>query len=181
MLKRIFDLFFSLIGILLIGWLIVLFWIVTSIDTRSNGFFFQKRIGQLGRLFTIYKLKTMHPVTGRISRIGKFFRSSKLDELPQFWNVLVGKMSMVGPRPDIPGYYDTLEGEQKKILELKPGLVSLAAIKYSNEEALLANQNNPLEYNDKLIFPDKVKMNLEYYYNNSIFRDILIILKTIFR
>lgn len=90
-------------------------------------------------------------------------------------------MSLVGPRPDVAGYYDRLEGENKKILELKPGLTSMASIKYANEEALLAAQENPLKYNDTVIFPDKVRMNLEYYYHHSLFGDLKIILKTIFR
>jgi lipopolysaccharide/colanic/teichoic acid biosynthesis glycosyltransferase len=90
-------------------------------------------------------------------------------------------MSFVGPRPDIPGYYDKLEGENRKILELKPGLTSEASIKYANEEELLNQQDDPLFYNDTVIFPDKVKMNLEYYYKQSILVDLQIIVKTIFR
>ncbi len=90
-------------------------------------------------------------------------------------------MSFVGPRPDIEGYYDKLEGENRKILALKPGLTSLASIKYAQEEAILANQNNPLKYNDEVIFPDKIKMNLDYYNSHSFFVDLKIILKTIFR
>lgn len=89
-------------------------------------------------------------------------------------------MSVVGPRPDIPGYYDLLEGENRKILELKPGLTSEASIKYANEEELLSKQENPLKYNDEVIFPDKVKINLDYYYNRSFWLDIKIIIQTIF-
>jgi lipopolysaccharide/colanic/teichoic acid biosynthesis glycosyltransferase len=116
-----------------------------------------------------------------VSRFGAFLRNSKIDELPQLLNVLVGDMSFVGPRPDIAGYYDLLEGEDRKILELKPGLTSKASIKYANEEEVLAKQDSPLTYNDSIIFPDKIKMNLEYYYTNSISGDISIILETIFR
>ena len=112
--------------------------------------------------------------------MGAFLRNSKLDELPQLWNIVIGNMSFVGPRPDIAGYYDVLEGENRKILELKPGLTSLASIKYSKEELLLEQQENPLNYNDTVIFPDKVKMNLQYYYSNSVFIDVKIIWKTIF-
>ena len=115
-----------------------------------------------------------------ISKLGAFLRNSKLDELPQLWNIVIGNMSFVGPRPDIAGYYDVLEGENRKILELKPGLTSLASIKYSKEELLLEQQENPLNYNDTVIFPDKVKMNLQYYYSNSVFIDVKIIWKTIF-
>ena len=107
-----------------------------------------------------------------------FLRKSKIDELPQLLNVLFGQMSFVGPRPDIPGYYDKLVGEDRKILELKPGLTSKASLKYFNEEFLLSTQPNPLEYNDSVIFPDKVKMSLEYYYKKSFREDLKIIFKT---
>lgn len=108
-------------------------------------------------------------------------RKSKIDELPQLFNVLFGTMSLVGPRPDIPGYYDTLQGENRKILKLKPGITSEASIKYANEEVVLEQQPNPLQYNDEVIFPDKVKMNLEYYYKQSFWLDLKILFKTIFR
>jgi lipopolysaccharide/colanic/teichoic acid biosynthesis glycosyltransferase len=180
MLKRIFDLFFSFVGLLLSGWLLGFFWIIASLDTKSNGLFVQERIGQWGRIFKIYKLKTICPQTNRISRIGLFLRQTKIDELPQLWNVLKGEMSFVGPRPDISGYYDVLEGESRKVLELKPGITSEASIKYQNEETLLGQQENPLAYNDTIIFPDKVRMNLEYYYNRSFFGDIGIIVRTVF-
>lgn len=181
MLKRIFDLFFSIVGLLLLGWLVIFFWIITSLDTKSNGLFIQERIGQWGVVFKIYKLKTIHPLKGKISSLGKFLRKSKIDELPQLWNVVKGEMSLVGPRPDISGYYDLLEGEDRKVLNLKPGITSKASIKYQNEEALLVLQENPLSYNDIVIFPDKVRINLEYYYNRSFFGDIGIIIKTLFR
>ncbi len=121
----------------------------------------------------------MQVCCGTISSYGNFLRSSKLDELPQLLNIFLGTMSFVGPRPDVPGYYDTLEGEAQKILELKPGLCSRAALKYYNEETLLAKQKEPLKYNDEVIFPDKVRMNLEYYYNRSFFGDLKIILEVV--
>ena len=176
--KRIFDVLFSLLGLLFLGWLILVFWILATFDTKSNGLFIQERIGQFGNFFKIYKLKTMHPKTRTISKLGTFFRKSKIDELPQLWNVFLGDMSFVGPRPDIAGYYDILEGENRSILELKPGITSLASIKYANEEAVLAQQINPLDYNDSIIFPDKVKMNLDYYKNHSFIGDLKIIFKT---
>lgn len=162
------------------GTIIVFLWILTTIDTQSNGFFVQERIGQWGNIFKIYKLKTIHPSTQRISFLGNFLRKSKMDELPQLWNVLKGEMSFVGPRPDVAGYYDLLQGESGKILELKPGITSEASIKYKDEEVLLAQQPDPLKYNDSIIFPDKVRLNLEYYYNHSFWGDIKIIYKTIF-
>ncbi len=171
---------FSLIGLLLLGWLIIVCWILASIDTKSNGLFIQKRIGQYGKPFNIYKLKTLHPKTHAISPLGKFLRKTKIDELPQLFNVLMDDMNVVGPRPDIPGYYDNLQGEARKILELKPGLTSLATLKYANEEALLAQQENPLHYNDSVLFPDKVKLNLHYYQTHTFFGNLKIIWNTMF-
>jgi len=112
---------------------------------------------------------------------GVFMRKFKLDELPQLYNVLRGQMSFVGPRPDVPGYYDKLTGNATVLLQLKPGITGPASIKYANEEALLATVPNPLEYNDAVIFPDKVKINLAYYYNRSLWLDIKIIAWTIAR
>ena len=179
MTKRIFDILFSLLGLIFFGWIIVFLWILASIDTKSNGLFVQKRIGQFGKVFSIYKIKTMHPQTANISRLGAFFRKSKIDELPQLWNVFIGTMSFVGYRPDIAGYYDLLQGENRKILQLKPGITSEASIKYADEEAVLSQQSNPLVYNDTVIFPDKVKMNLDYYYHHSFMGDLKIIFKTL--
>jgi lipopolysaccharide/colanic/teichoic acid biosynthesis glycosyltransferase len=180
MFKRIFDIVLSFIGLVVFGFAMFLFWFVASIDTKSNGLFVQNRIGQFGDLFKIYKLKTIDPKTRKISKVGRFFRKSKIDEWPQLINILIGHMSIVGPRPDIEGYYDLLEGEERKILELKPGLTCLSSIKYANEESLLIHQEDSLKYNNKVIFPDKVKMNLDYYYTRSFFGDIKIIWKTIF-
>lgn len=176
-LKRLFDIFFSGLALLCIGWLILVCWFLAVLDTKENGFFLQKRVGQYGKLFTIIKLRTIK--NGQVTPMGAFFRKTKIDELPQFVNVLVGDMSVVGPRPDMVGYYDVLEGENRKILKLKPGLTSEASLKYFNEEYLLAQQQNPLEYNDTMIFPDKVKMNLDYYYNRSFIGDLQIILATV--
>lgn len=180
MVKRLFDLIFSIIVLILLGWIIVLGFAFASIDTQSNGFFFQKRVGQNGKIFTILKLKTLQS-DDSISHLGRFLRNSKIDELPQLWNILIGDMSFVGPRPDIPGYYDQLQGDARKILELKPGLTCEASIKYADEEALLNLQENPLYYNDTVIFPDKVRMNLEYYYTRSFVGDLKIIWRTIVR
>ena len=180
MLKRLFDFFLSFIGLVLFGWFIFILWIFASIDTQSNGMFVQNRIGQYGKIFKIFKIKTIHPKTNRISSIGLFFRRSKLDELPQLGNVIIGDMSFVGPRPDIPGYYDQLKGESRRILELKPGLTSEASLKYFKEEELLAQQKNALYFNDTFIFPDKVKMNLDYYHHRSFWFDIRILFNTLY-
>ncbi|MGL2966859.1 sugar transferase [Flavobacterium sp. XGLA_31] len=180
MLKRIFDIFFSAFALIFCSWMLVLFWVLCSIDTRANGIFTQERVGQFGKLFHIYKLRTMKVPDNSISKLGAFLRKYKIDELPQLWNVFVGEMSIVGPRPDVPGYYDLLEGEERNVLKLKPGITSLASLKYVDEECLLAQQPHPKQYNDEVIFRDKVKMNLDYYnQGNYVTEDIKIILKTI--
>ncbi len=179
MIKRIFDLIISIIGVIMLLPIIIIVWVLSSFDTNSSGLFFQKRIGQFGNSFTIYKFRTMHFKSQKISNLGSGLLASKLDELPQLFNVIIGNMSIVGPRPDITGYYDKLEGTDKKVLELKPGITSMAAIIYENEEAILSGLDNPLEYNDKVIFPEKVKLNLEYYHNRSIWVDVNVIFKTL--
>jgi lipopolysaccharide/colanic/teichoic acid biosynthesis glycosyltransferase len=182
-LKRFFDVLFSLLMLLLFFWVILIAWFMAVIDTRTSGIFIQERIGQYGKRFRIYKLRTIQRIhdSGKfqISRTGRLLRNFKLDELPQLFNVLNGEMSIVGPRPDISGYYDLLEGENRKILELKPGLTSLASLKYYNEDQLLEMQVEPLVYNDHVLFPDKVQLNLEYYYHQSFCGDIKIIIKTV--
>ena len=178
--KRIFDIVFSIFALLMTGWLLLICYVIATLETFSNGLFLQKRVGQYGKVFTIFKLKTIHPKTGQVTFFGGFFRKYKVDELPQFFNVLLGHMAVVGPRPDVEGYYDQLQGESRKILELKPGLTSEASIKYYNEDQLLDQQENPLIYNDTVLFPDKIKMNLKYYYHHNLIVDLKIIFKTIF-
>ena len=152
--------------------------------------FTQKRVGKGARLFVIYKFRTMRihhgggsiSVAGeaRITPLGAKLRKYKLDELPELWNVLIGDMSFVGPRPDVEGFADNLKGEDRKILELKPGITGPASLKYKNEEEILAKVKDPIKYNNEVIFPDKIKINLNYYYNNSLFGDIKLILQTLF-
>jgi len=178
--KEIIDRVGALLLLVLVWPFLIIAFLFATADSFSNGFFFQKRIGQYGRLFTIYKLKTIHPKTRKISSIGRVFRKSKLDELPQLFNILKGDMSFVGPRPDIEGYYDALEGEDRRVLNLKPGITSEASLKYRNEEYVLSTKGDPLKYNDEVIFPDKVKMNLEYLEKMSFSEDIRILTKTIF-
>ena len=186
--KRIFDFIAASLGLALLSWLIFSVWIIATIDTRSNGFFSQKRVGRDGSLFTLIKIKTMKKVNGidttvttkndiRITKIGSFFRRTKLDELPSLWNVLIGDMSLVGPRPDMPGYADKLTGYDREILKLRPGITGPATLKYANEENILQSVNNPTKYNDEVIFPDKVRINLEYLENWTFWLDIKIILK----
>lgn len=190
--KRMFDILFSLIGLIVFLPIICLTWALATIETGSNGFFIQKRVGRFGNIIRICKIKTMFPGDdkrspiasnniGSITRSGKFFRKYKLDELPQLLNVLVGDMSVVGPRPDVPGYADRLEAGDRTILFLRPGMTGPASIKYRDEESILAAVDDPLSYNDKVIWPDKVRINKEYFENYSLLLDIGYILKTIFK
>lgn len=162
----------------LIPLLIILF-IIASLDTSSNGIFFQERIGQYGKTFIIFKFKTIHEKNRRCSKIGRILRKFKLDELPQLLNIIKGEMSFVGPRPDVKGYYDQLKGTDRNVLELKPGLTCEASIVYRNEENILKIQEDPLKYNDEVLFPHKVKMNLEYLKHLSFKNDVRILLNTL--
>ena len=190
-LKRTFDITFSFIGLSLTWWLILLAWILATIDTKENGFFIQERVGKDGKLFKLIKIRTMKNIPNvdttvttendpRITKLGKFFRKTKIDELPQLINVLKGDMSFVGPRPDVPGYADKLQGEDKIILSIRPGITGPATLKYRNEEEILASVEDPEKYNDEVIWPDKVKINKEYVKNWSLKKDIYYIFKTIF-
>ncbi len=151
--------------------------------------FMQKRVGRNGKLFNCYKFRTMvidHngssiSVAGesRITPLGAKLRKYKLDELPELWNVLIGEMSFVGPRPDVPGYADHLQGEDRIILSLRPGITGPASLKYRNEEDLLASVDNPIKYNDEIIYPDKVRINRFYAEHYSFLKDIQMIFCTV--
>ena len=152
---------------------------ITAIDTQSNGFFTQVRIGQYGKPFLIYKLRTLHSKTNKTSFWGRMLRKTKLDELPQLLNILKGQMTFVGPRPDVPGYADELVGADRILLTLKPGVTGLASLKYRNEEQILSQQTNPQLYNDEVIWPDKVRINKWYAENRTISMDLQIIFYTL--
>ena len=191
MLKRTFDILLSVFAIFLLFpfFLVVSFLIV--IDSGFPIFFLQKRIGKGAKEFNIIKFRTMKTnnenitITvfndSRITRIGKYLRKTKIDELPEILNVLFGQMSFVGPRPDVKGYADKLKGANRKILALRPGITGPASLKYYNEEYILSQKSNPKKYNDEVIFPDKVKINIHYFHNRSFFLDLKIIFATIFR
>ena len=191
MIKRLFDIFFSFLGLILLLPVFIIISILIKIDSSGPVFFLQERVGLNGKYFKIIKFRSMKinhndslTVTlkndKRITRVGKKLRKYKIDEVPELMNVLIGDMSFVGPRPDVPGFADLLEGNDRNILKLRPGITSSASIKYSNEEQLLLEKKDPISYNKNVIFPDKVKMNLNYYENNNIWIDIKIIFATIF-
>lgn len=142
--------------------------------------FRQTRIGQGGRPFRIVKFRTMSDTEPpRVVPAGRLLRKWKADELPMLWNVVRGEMAWVGPRPDVPGYADCLSGAARGILRLKPGLTCRATLKYRDEEELLARQADPLRFNDEVIWPDKVRMNLEYLEKRSLREDCAILMETV--
>ena len=190
--KRVFDLFFSLLGIFFLWWLILFAALLAWLDTGENGFFTQVRVGQFGKIFKVIKIRTMKPSTvvnttvttsndSRITSLGRFFRRTKVDELPQLINVLLGQMSFVGPRPDVPGFADQLQDDERVILGIKPGITGPATLAYRNEEEILASVDDPEKYNSEVVFPDKVRINIEYINNYSLMCDVKYIAATIFR
>lgn len=189
--KRIFDISFSFLAVILFMPLIILGWLLASCSTKSNGFFIQSRVGQNNKIIKVIKLKTMIDVNSetssitalnekRITKIGFFLRKTKLDELPQLINVLLGSMSFVGPRPDVPGYIDKLEGPSSVLQYLKPGITGLATLKFKKEEEILNNSKNPKYLNDNIIYPVKVYFNIIYMQKWSLLYDFEIILQTLF-
>lgn len=190
-LKWIFDRVMAVLGLLVL-WPVLLI-VAVFIRIKMPGgpvFFKQKRVGRGGELFTMYKFRSMTVGHGgssvsvagesRITPLGAKLRHYKLDELPELWNVLIGDMSFVGPRPDVPGYADVLKGAGREVLKLRPGITGPASLKYRDEEVLLARQKNPQLYNDEVIFPDKVRINCYYLHHYSFIKDIQMIFCTIF-
>lgn len=189
--KRLFDVSVALVGLLLTGWIIVIAALVARLETGEPGLFVQGRVGRHGKPFNMYKIRTMKSsaefqstVTtlndARITKCGRFLRRTKIDELPQLYNVLVGQMSLVGPRPDVAGFADLLTGEDRAILSLRPGITGPATLAYRDEEALLASVEDPEAYNRDVLFPHKVRINLEYIRNYSLIGDIKYIFRTVF-
>lgn len=189
--KWCFDRIVALIGLVVLSPLLLVLAILIKLDSRGPVFFLQKRIGKDGKPFRICKFRTMnHQEKGssvttatdpRITRIGHWLRHSKMDCLTELINVFIGQMSLVGPRPDVPGYADLLQGDDRRLLQLRPGITGPASIKYRNEEQLLAQQADPKAYNDNVIWPDKVRINLDYLDHWSFFGDIRLIFKTVFK
>ena len=187
--KRLFDLFFSFVGLLIFIVPILILTILSTISTRKIGLYSQNRVGLAGLFFVMYKIRSMK--TGkplnhitlsddtRITRFGRIIRAYKLDELPQLWNVLIGDMSLVGPRPDVPGYADKLKENDRVILSVRPGITGPATLKYKNEEELLSKKMDPQNYNDQVIWKDKIDINKQYIKDWSLKGDFNYILETI--
>lgn len=188
--KYVFDRIMAFVGLVVLSPILLIVWLLIRVKMPDGpAVFAQKRVGKDGKLFTMYKFRSMSvhhsgssvSVAGesRITPLGAKLRRYKMDELPELWNVLVGDMSFVGPRPDVPGYADKLEGDDRRVLQLRPGITGPASLKYRDEEMLLALQANPQEYNDHVIYPDKVRINLYYLDHYSFLADIKMIVATV--
>ena len=213
-LKRLFDILASFFGLLILWPVLVIVAILVKVKMPGGpAFFCQKRVGKDGKLFTCHKFRTMTvapkvnsnsdsnsnwssvSVAGdsRITPLGAKLRHWKLDELPELWDVLIGNMSFVGPRPDVPGYADQLQGDDRKVLRLRPGITGPATLKYRLEDEMIADyvaerqaagdprdaQAIAVEYNDTVIYPDKVCLNKYYYEHYSFWKDLEMIVATV--
>jgi lipopolysaccharide/colanic/teichoic acid biosynthesis glycosyltransferase len=191
MMKRLFDIFFSIFGLLTLFPLFLSLYFIVLLTSKGGAFFRQIRVGEKGVHFGLLKFRSMKPASekagqltvgsndSRITTIGKIIRKYKLDELPQLLNILRGEMSFVGPRPEVPKYVEMYSTEQKRVLEVKPGLTDYASIKFLNENELLATQENPEAYYIEHIMPEKLKLNLQYIAEKSTFKDVHLILLTV--
>lgn len=191
--KRIFDFLVSLVGIIILSPIFIIVSIAIKLDSRGNILFLQKRVGRYGKEFNIYKFRTMvtdaeklgKQITigkdNRITKFGAFLRKFKIDELPQLFNVLKGDMSLVGPRPEVPKYVSLYNNEQKKVLDVRPGITDMASLRYKDENDILGKVDNPEDYYINVIMKDKLQLNLEYIEKSNIFFDIYLILKTIIK
>lgn len=199
LLKYTFDKLMSLAGLILLSPVFIVIAVLIKLKMHGPVFFCQQRVGKNGHLFAVYKFRSMvvkkassfvskeskdsaiaSEESARITPFGAKLRRYKLDELPELWNVLKGDMSFVGPRPDVPGYADALKGKYRDILKLKPGITGPASLKYRNEEDILNHVDDPHRYNDEVIYPDKVRINLYYLYHYSFLKDLQMIYCTLF-
>jgi lipopolysaccharide/colanic/teichoic acid biosynthesis glycosyltransferase len=189
--KRGMDLTAAVIGLALTWWIIIAASAVSARVHGASGFFVQTRVGRYGQPFQLIKIRTMRvaadvttnvttSLDARITDYGAWLRRTKLDELPQLINVLRGEMSLVGPRPDVPGFADLLEGDDRIILSVRPGITGPASLAYRSEEAILANVQDPERYNREVIYPDKVRLNRAYVTEYSLLRDIRLLFETVF-
>ena len=189
--KRVCDFILSLIGIIVLSPIFIIVSIAIKLDSKGKILFLQKRVGRYGKEFNIYKFRTMvsnaeklgKQITvgndNRITKVGAFLRKYKIDELPQLFNVLKGDMSLVGPRPEVPKYVKLYSDEQKKVLNVRPGITDMASLRYKDENEILGKVDNPEEYYINVIMKDKLKLNLEYIEKSNIFFDLYLIIKTV--
>jgi lipopolysaccharide/colanic/teichoic acid biosynthesis glycosyltransferase len=186
--KRAMDLVMATLGLLVTAPVIAVAWVAATIDTRQNGLFRQSRVGMGGATFDVLKIRTMRGDAGttvttsydvRITRLGALLRGLKIDELPQLVNVVRGEMSLVGPRPDVPGFADALTGADRIVLSVRPGITGPAALAFRHEESLLASVADPETYNREVIWPEKVRINREYVQNWSLAGDLRCLLGTV--
>lgn len=193
---RFFDVLFSFMGIVLLSPVFLLIYILIRIESKGGGFYSQTRVGKEGKDFKLYKFRSMRvgadkkgliTVGGkdpRITKVGYFIRKYKLDELPQLINVLIGDMSLVGPRPEVRKYVDLYTVEQRKILSVRPGITDYASIEYVDENEILGNSPNPDKVYIEQIMPDKIHYNMKYIENRSVkeyFKIIFLTIKNIIR
>jgi len=190
--KRALDVTVSVIALLVLAPVLLLAVLGARRSTGESGVFRQVRIGRGGEEIVVHKLRTMRTVTDvqttvttahdvRITSLGRFLRRTKLDEVPQFYDVLRGAMSLVGPRPDVPGWADELTGADRALLSVRPGITGPATIAYSDEEFIHAAAEDPEAYNRDVIWPDKVRLNLEYLENWSLRADLVCLVRTVVR
>jgi lipopolysaccharide/colanic/teichoic acid biosynthesis glycosyltransferase len=191
--KRIFDLIFSLVGLVVCFPIIIIVAVLIKLDSKGPVFFRQERVGKNFKSFRMYKFRTMKNDAGgngpmitvggdsRITRIGRFLRKHKIDELPQLFNVLKGEMSFVGPRPEVKEYVHLYKSDYKKLLSIRPGITDPASLKYSDEENVLALSVDWEEEYKKRILPGKINLSLHYIENHNIMTDFKLIVKTIFK
>lgn len=187
--QRIFDLVLAAPAAVVSFPVVALLVVAASITSRAPGLYRQTRIGRGGRPYTIFKIRTMTPSAGgstvttaddaRITPFGAQLRRFKLDELPQLWNVVAGKMSLVGARPDVPGYADELTGDDRAVLELRPGITGPASLVFRDEEQLLLDAPDPEVFNDTVLWPEKVAINLAYARHATLADDVRLIAMTL--
>jgi len=190
--KRLFDIILSLPGLIVLAPIFLIIGIAIKIDSKGGVFYKQIRVGKNNKDFIIYKFRTMlinadklglltiGDNDPRITKAGYYLRKYKIDEWPQLFNVLLGNMSFVGPRPEVRKYVNYYNAKQKQVLNYKPGITDLASITYRNESAILKNQQNPEDYYIKKILPEKIEINLAYIKQRSLLKDIKVIIKTVF-
>lgn len=190
MIKRAFDIFFSASGLIILSPVFLIIALLIKIDSKGPVFYKQSRVGKNNKDFLLYKFRTMAAGSdskglltvgnkdSRITKTGYYLRKYKLDELPQFINVLTGEMSFVGPRPEVRKYVDLYNDEQRVVLKSSPGITDIASIQYRNENELLKKNPDPENFYIKEVMPDKLRLNLSYMNDRSFFKDIKVILKT---